>query len=293
MDKQAKQRLQNLITWPKMFLSFTDRNIGKRYDLMGPYGPFTTDSRMPLMNMGYWKEANPDDCQGLEQATRSLFDLVCSNGEISTTDDWVIDVGCGYGTNVIHCAHNFGAKRVVGLTLSTVQLNTGQKLITTAGLQDRVTLLKTSATQLPLPTNSINKVLSVEAALHFNLREDFFHEAYRVLKPGGLLSLADMVAPPPRNLAEQALLQYLIVALQMPLANIYSRAKYVAKLKQAGFEIVEQESIYQHVFPPYQRWFWHKFVNFHEPKKILLATASPGYFAYPWDYLRVKARKPK
>lgn len=47
--------------------------------------------------------------------------------------------------------------------------------------------------------NSIDLIVCVEAALHFNTRQYFFNEAFRVLKKGGVLVLTDATFLPERR----------------------------------------------------------------------------------------------
>ena len=181
--------------------------------------------------MGYWKDVQPDSPAAADLATDAFFDLICQTAEINSDDQVVLDVGCGYGTNALYCIRHFQPHHVIGLNLSQVQLKIGQQLVTEAKLADKITLSRGSATDIPLPDGSVDKIVCIEAASHFNTREHFFQEAYRVLRPNGLLVLADYVIPPPEGVLQKTFLDTALHFLLLPQANVYNQPDYLTKLE--------------------------------------------------------------
>jgi len=283
-----KHILYRFATWSENFINET--NVASYYNRFGHKGIFPS-KQMPVINMGYWEDVNLHEPKAIDHATNAFFELVCNTAEISTADNLVLDVGCGYGTNAIYCAQHFQPQHIIGLNLSQVQIKVGQKLIAKASLNHKIKILKGNATYIPLPNASVDKILCIEAASHFRTRENFFYEAQRVLQPGGILVLADYVIPPSEKLKQKMLLHTLRYPLLLPKVNVYNRETYLKKLKAAGFDVVSATSIHHHVIPSIKQWV-RSYASLSFPGYNLLATLGLTIlYSYPMDYLCIKACK--
>jgi SAM-dependent methyltransferase len=170
-------------------------------------------------------------------------------------------------------------------------------------MSDRITLLEASATEMPLEAAAYDKVVGVECAFHFHTRQDFFAEAYRVLRPGGRLALADVIRQDPaagrwRRMVQNSNWNFFLKKYAVPEANSDYRESYAAKLRAAGFQNVSVTSIRADVYPGLHRFMGDDptmLKRFHPVARLpyLLAlrfNADAVYCAY--DYILASADKP-
>jgi MPBQ/MSBQ methyltransferase len=99
----------------------------------------------------------------------------------------VLDVGCGIGGSSRILAKEYGFD-VTGITISPQQVQRAQEL-TPAGLSAR--FLVDDAMSMSFPDASFDVVWSIEAGPHMPDKAVFAKELLRVLKPGGILVVAD------------------------------------------------------------------------------------------------------
>lgn len=99
----------------------------------------------------------------------------------------VLDVGCGIGGSSRILGKDYGFA-VTGITISPQQVQRAQEL--TAAELD-VQFLVDDAMALSFPDASFDVVWSIEAGPHMPDKAIFARELMRVLKPGGILVLAD------------------------------------------------------------------------------------------------------
>lgn len=122
----------------------------------------------------------------------------------------VLDVGCGIGGSSRILAQNYGFN-VTGVTISPQQVKRAQEL-TPDGLSAK--FMVDDAMSLSFPDGSFDVVWSIETGPHIPDKESFAKELLRVVKPGGLLVVADWnqrdVRQKPLNAWEKPVMRQLL-----------------------------------------------------------------------------------
>lgn len=202
--------------------------------------PETLD-RPLWLNLGYWQTART-----YPEAASAMARLVAEAAQLSA-DDRLLDVGFGFAEQDFFWLEHFGVKSITGLNITPMQVERATQRAAQRGLEARLDLRVGSATDVPFSAASFDKVTALECAHHFDTREQFFREAFRVLRPGGRLALSDGLPLPghkPLNLATRLVLR----RWASPTTNYYDRHVYQRKLEAIGFVDVQCRPIGNQVF---------------------------------------------
>jgi len=133
------------------------------------------------------------DTKNLEDALNTSNALIQAVVEsVAPTNARIADLGCGVGASLFYIHPRLQAPApALGLTLSPVQAKLAQETAQQLGLQNHIRIAEGDFTSVPLPSESLDAVYSVEAVCHAVDPEKYFKEASRLLRTGGKLILVD------------------------------------------------------------------------------------------------------
>lgn len=234
-----------------------------------------------FINFGHWRGIPLDGELTVEQRIASqeaLYDVVLEALDVRPGDR-VLEVGSGRGLGAARVLRHRPAL-VRGLDLLPEQVARAEA----ANTDPRVAFVPGSSAAMPFGDGEFDRLLSVEAAQHFDDLAAFARESARVLAPGGALAVTTFFAADDRAGPELA---ELLATFASGLDVAHPIGDFLADLRAAGFADVAATSIGEHVWRGLDRW--------------LALGESPDRWDRNWltaaerglvDYHLVTARKP-
>ena len=147
----------------------------------------------------------------------------------------VLDLGSGGGIDVFIAAKNVGPKgRVIGVDMTDEMLDLARKNSEELGFEN-VEFRKGDIEDLPVENDSVDVIISNCVINLAPDKDNVFREAYRVLRPGGRITVSDIVTdgPLPKEIRENPDQWAACVSGALDLDD------YLEKIRHAGFEKVE------------------------------------------------------
>ncbi len=165
---------------------------------------------------------------GGRQATERFFDQLefPEKGHI-------LDVGCGLGGAARFVADMFD-HLVSGIDLTKEYIDTGNALCAWVGLDNHITLHEGSALSMPFESETFDGAYMLHVGMNIEDKAGLFKEIYRVLKPGAVFGVYDVMRDGNGELA------YPVPwAADSSTSHLSTPSEYSQALNENGFEVME------------------------------------------------------
>jgi cyclopropane-fatty-acyl-phospholipid synthase len=190
-----------------------------------------------------------DESRSLEEAQEEKLDLVCRKLGLQPGMR-VLDVGCGWGSFVLHAATRYGVA-VVGITISTEQAELVRKRVAEAGLTDRVEIRVQDYRDID--DGPYDAVSSLGMSEHVGREQlgRYVSQLHGLLRPGGrLLNHAiSWNAGPTEDDPDSFIPRYVF-----PDGEMLSLGEMVVALEGGGFEVLDVEALRRHYALTLRAW---------------------------------------
>ena len=157
------------------------KNILAHYDLGNDFYKLFLDETMTY-SCGIFEPAE----NSLRQASEAKYDRICRKLKLSAADR-ILEIGGGWGGFAIHAASKYDV-HVTTTTISDQQHRFAARRIKSAGLEDRISLLKKDYRDLKGKFDKLVTIEMIEAVGH-QFYKTFFRTCSRLLKADGLMAL--------------------------------------------------------------------------------------------------------
>ncbi|HMG41110.1 MAG TPA: class I SAM-dependent methyltransferase [Acidimicrobiales bacterium] len=186
----------------------------------------------------------------LEQAQAAKHELVCRKLHLSPGDR-LLDVGCGWGSLVMHAAEHHGV-HAVGVTISQRQYEMAKKRVSDAGLSDRVEIRLQDYREVDDgPYDAVSSIGMFEHVGEARIAE-YFGRLRQLVRPGGRF-LNHGISRSPGGRARLAPRSF-VNRYVFPDGELHEVGRVVSYIQEAGFEVRHVESLREHYAMTLRQW---------------------------------------
>jgi len=280
--------------------NFSSEDIAKYYDVSEDHYTYFWDlNQSHALHYGYWDATTKTFRDALENINKILSEKAqIKNGAI------VLDAGCGVGGSSIWLAKNKQAT-VTGITLSDKQAARANQYARKIELDKKVSFQVQDFTKTTFPDESFDVVWAIESVCHARDKGMFVEEAFRLLKPGGSLIMADFFIEKNGSAHDQKEIDAWAHGWAVPFFE--KKEVFYSTLTATGFSFVEMtdstanimrsaKRLYYAFFPG---WVFSKIYNAFNRNTTELSKKNvyTAYYQYKtlkkglWKYYIVHAKK--
>ncbi len=235
-----------------------------------------------VKHFGYYQEGQ-ENIPVLE-AQRLMIERIFEKLNLKS-GSLLLDAGCGEGETAIYLARKYQIK-ARGIDILNFNIEKANKKRVDLGLEDEVDFQIMDYANTNFPNETFDAILALETVVHAVDYKNVLKEFYRILKPGGKLSMLEYSMPSLddfpsdlRNIAE-----IIIKESGMHSLPYFLHGKFPEILKNAGFSDITVENVTQRVvtmFRKYYTFFWFPYQIIRlfklQKKFVNITSAVEGY----------------
>ena len=175
-------------------------------------------------------------------ATKELVELLKPQ-----PGEHLLDIGSGIGGPARWFAAKCGV-RVTGVDLTPEFCAAAEMLNRATGLADKITIKNGSALALPVPDDTFDRAYSQNVIMNIADKRKFYREAFRALKPGGVLALSNLC------LGNGGAVVYPVPWAETPATSfLVPKEEMETDLQAVGFEIAAFRDTSADILPAQRR----------------------------------------
>lgn len=222
------------------------------------------------MHFGFYRAGmNPFDREAmLEQMNSEVFARLNVQGLLKPR---LLDLGCGLGATLRRFAQDMPQAVLEGMTRVPWQVEQAQRLNAAAGLDERIHVMQGDYEHCELPDQSYDAAYALESSCHANGADKrlLLAEAYRLLRPGGRLVLADGFLSSARFGSAIQRRIYRKLCECWVIRELAQLDRFTGRMEMLGFRDIRVEHLQMRVAPSVAHIPW-------VTVKFLLTDVLPG-----------------
>jgi len=186
------------------------------------------------------------------QAQKNLTDY-CISKLNSIKGKKVLEIGCGNGVQAKYIHSKYSPASMIAIDLNPINIEIARMEAENQGIKDISFQIDDAQKLSTIGTKSIDCIISIESAFHYPDKASFLREIFRVLKPGGIFLIADILTTPRKS---TALRKYWKGKMNF---HHWPRQTYENELFKANLQVESLSDITDKVIQGYKNYkYWLK-----------------------------------
>lgn len=201
------------------------------------------------LHVGIWDNTT----NNLTDAIRNENKILAKIAKIKPSDH-VLDAGCGNGDSSVYLAKEIGC-HVTGITVVPKQVIKATKYSKEQGVSDKISFLERDYLDTQMPDESFDVIWALESVCCAEPKSKFLEEAFRLLKKGGRLIIADPFQAKETLTEKEAHLLNNKTFHRMAINDLGTESYFKEHAKRIGFKKIRFDDITEKTLPSFRSMY--------------------------------------